>query len=177
MEADDVSMLKQLEKNLLRLQLSGIAGISKVSRFCHRCCCRLGSLRYHRGKMCETLVSLKRVKVFGRQRTRDKCLFGGGWCTNRPHFRKVCHWFVPSFSSSSLIPPCCSSALSLFSPLPPLPHFQGVHVRSDEAEVRRDQRLRAKTQGMGARNRRHQPHGCPLRRADRPSTHGVERRC
>lgn len=30
MEADDVTMLKQLEKNLLRLQLSGIAGISKV---------------------------------------------------------------------------------------------------------------------------------------------------
>lgn len=30
MEADDVSMLKHLEKNLLRLQLSGIAGISKV---------------------------------------------------------------------------------------------------------------------------------------------------
>lgn len=30
MEADDVTMLKHLEKNLLRLQLSGIAGISKV---------------------------------------------------------------------------------------------------------------------------------------------------
>lgn len=30
MEADDVTMLKQLEKNLLKLQLSGIAGISKV---------------------------------------------------------------------------------------------------------------------------------------------------
>lgn len=30
MEADDVTMLKQLEKNLLRLQLSGIGGISKV---------------------------------------------------------------------------------------------------------------------------------------------------
>ncbi|CAN0091486.1 unnamed protein product [Ectocarpus sp. 13 AM-2016] len=29
-EADDVAMLKHLEKNLLRLQLSGIAGISKV---------------------------------------------------------------------------------------------------------------------------------------------------
>lgn len=33
MEADDVTMLKQLEKNLLRLQLSGIAGISKVRFF------------------------------------------------------------------------------------------------------------------------------------------------
>ena len=32
MEADDVAMLKHLEKNLLRLQLSGIAGISKVGR-------------------------------------------------------------------------------------------------------------------------------------------------
>lgn len=34
MEADDVSMLKHLEKNLLRLQLSGIAGISKVGCRC-----------------------------------------------------------------------------------------------------------------------------------------------
>lgn len=42
MEADDVAMLKQLEKNLLRLQLSGIAGISKVSRLFRyrgRCSC------------------------------------------------------------------------------------------------------------------------------------------
>ncbi len=39
MEADDVSMLKHLEKNLLRLQLSGIAGISKVRACVCVCVC------------------------------------------------------------------------------------------------------------------------------------------
>lgn len=55
MEADDVAMLKHLEKNLLRLQLSGIAGISKVGRgmremrvVCCRCCFSNQKKRPHR---------------------------------------------------------------------------------------------------------------------------------